>query len=110
MALYEYDCEKCQLVFEVVKSIKDWTRQETCSSCGGLAQQIFTSKVHFVGAKVEDAYRCPGLGTIVKSKKHRDQLAKQLGVVEIGNENPDKLSDRFEKDRAEKRKKSWEES
>lgn len=32
-------------------------------------------------------YRCAGLGEVVKSRKHRRQLMKEKGLIEVGNDS-----------------------
>ena len=33
-----------------------------------------------------EPYRCAGLGTVVKSRKHRRELMKEKGLIEVGND------------------------
>ncbi len=75
-------------------------------------RRIYTHcKFHFTGTKIEDAEFNPGLGRVTKSKAHRDELAKKLGAVEIGNDSkdPDSLHKHFDSERETKIKKSWDE-
>lgn len=110
MPVYDYFCEKCDLEFEVVKSIKEYDGQDQCVSCGNVGKRIYTRcKFHFTGTKIEDAEFNPGLGKITKSKAHRNELAKQMNVEEVGNENPDRLHAHFDSAREQKIKKSWDE-
>lgn len=108
MAFYDFHCDQCDKDFEVVKSIKEYTGKENCPTCGRAGQRIFSCKIEFLGTKIEDAEFNPGLGQITKSKKHRDEIAKRLGAIEIGNENPEKIHNHFDKQREEKRIRSWE--
>lgn len=104
---YEYFCEKCDLGFEVIKSIHEYKTPENCTSCGNEARKLFSKSVFFTGTKIEDAEFNPGLGVITKSKKHRGEIAKQKNLVEIGNEKPETIHRHHDKLREEKRKKSW---
>lgn len=108
MPIYDYMCDECGLGFEVVESIKVYTGKATCTACGKDARRVFTCNVHFTGTKIEDAEFNPGLGKITKSKRHRDELAKRMDVVEVGNEKPETIHKHFDQDRETKRKKSWE--
>jgi putative FmdB family regulatory protein len=107
MPTYEYMCDDCDLGFEVIKSIKEYATTEACTACGKAARRVFTCQIHFTGTKIEDAEFNPGLGQITKSKRHREDLAKRMGVEEIGNQDPDRTHDHFEKTREENRKKAW---
>lgn len=110
MPIYDWLCEKCELEFETVESITEYTGRKTCDACGNPTRRIYTRcKFHFTGTKIEDAEFNPGLGKITKSKAHREELAKQLGVEEIGNEKPEKIHKHFDSARDEKIKKSWDE-
>lgn len=108
--LYDYSCEKCDLDFEVFKNMSEHKPKEPCPQCKNLsAQDLSRCRPMFTGASVKDAYKCPALGQIVKSDSHRKDLARKLGVEEIGNEKPDRLHKHFDDTRAEKMKKSWDE-
>ncbi len=110
MPTYDYFCEKCDLEAEVIESIKEYTGHWTCTSCGNPGRRIYKyCKFNFIGAKVEDAEFNPGLGQITKSKRHREELAKRMGAVEVGSEKPEKIHKHFDKAREEKSKKSWDE-
>jgi hypothetical protein len=79
-----------------------------CPDCGEEAKRIYTPP-HIYGTEVEDAEFNPGLGCIVKNKKHRAEIAKRKGLVEVGNECPKKIYDNMEKDRNKKLLDSWNE-
>lgn len=106
--IYEYNCEKCDQEYEVLKSIKEYKKDDPCPLCGNIGERILSSQIYFTGTKIEDAEYNPGLGVITKSKKHRDELVKRKNLVEIGNENPETVHRLHDKAREEKRKKSWE--
>lgn len=107
MPLYEYFCEKCDIQYDIIKSIKEYKRDDQCPMCGNIGDRIFSKDITFLGTKIEDAEFNVGLGTITKSKKHRDELAKRMNLVEIGNEKPDTVHKIFDNARAEKRKKAY---
>lgn len=108
--IYDFACDKCSLEFEFIESIKEYTGLKNCTQCGKQMRRIYKyCTFHHVGAKVEDAEFNIGLGRITKSTAHRKELAKQLGVEEIGNESPDRLHKHFDKTREDKLKKSWDE-
>jgi putative FmdB family regulatory protein len=110
MPIYDFFCEKCDLEAEIVQSIKDYDGNWTCTSCGNPGRRIYKyCSFHFTGTKIENAEFNPGLGKITKSKRHRDELAKKMGVIEVGNESPDKIHKHFDSTREDKLKKSWDE-
>ncbi len=108
MPTYEYFCEKCDKNFEVIKSIHEYKSPENCKQCGNEATKVFSRQVHFIGTKIEDAEFNPGLGCITKSKRHREELAKRKGLIELGNEKPETVHNHFDRARNDARKKSWE--
>lgn len=108
MPTYEYDCEKCQLQYDIIKSIKVYDGKDQCPTCGNIGQRIF-KPVLFYNTGVQDAEFNIGLGKVTKNAKHREELAKKMGMIEIGNEKPEVIHKKFDNDRSEKLKKSWDE-
>lgn len=108
MPIYDYDCSKCDKEYEIIKSIKEYTGLDPCPDCGNVGNRIFSCNVHFIGTKIEDAEFNVGLGQVTKSKRHREELAKQKGLIEVGNENPEKIHKANESMREDKRRKSYE--
>lgn len=108
--VYEYHCPECRKRFDVIKSASEMEREETCG-CGAVARRQFVpSRVHFIGTAVQHPEFNPGLGCIVKNSKHRTEVAKQKGLVEVGNEPVDKIHKHFEREREERREKAWSEA
>lgn len=111
--IFDYKCEKCDLIFDLVMSQSEHVYKEMkpCPQCQNLSPQHY-SRCNFysTGASVKDAYKCPALGQVIKSDYDRSEVAKRKGAVEIGNDfgTPDKLQTHFEKKVEEKRRKSWE--
>lgn len=104
MPTYIYSCNDGHL-FEVVKRVADIDAPETCQ-CGKPGHRQITAAA--LGAGVADwdktAY-CPVMGQVVKSDKHRRQLARQRGWEEVGNESVAKVqkeNDRIREREAEK--------
>ncbi len=50
----------------------------------------------------------PALGCYTRNDQHAKRIAKSRGYEEVGNENPDKMYDHFEKQRAETAQKRYE--
>jgi putative FmdB family regulatory protein len=110
--IYEYRCVPCGTRFDVIKSVAEIDRPEACEECGGQAQRHFVpSVVYFSGTKVEDAEYNPALGCITKGKRHREEVAKRQGLVEVGNDfgSGESLQKHFESEHTRKREKAWEE-
>ena len=110
MPIYDWFCEKCEIEEEVIQSIKEYTGKWDCPMCGNPGRRIYSRcQWYFTGTKIEDAEFNPGLGRITKSKAHRKELAKQMGVEEVGNEKPEAIHKHFDTSREQKLKKSWDE-
>jgi hypothetical protein len=106
---YPYRCP-CGNEFDVIKRLADIDKAESCPICGiecDSSHRII-ARSYFYGTEVEDEMFDPAFGMIIKSKKHRRSIAKQRGWEEVGNENPDKIYEKNERDRQEKHKRSWE--
>jgi putative FmdB family regulatory protein len=101
---YVYQCTKCAVKFDVIKSVADFDRNEFCEDCGAPAERKFTPRVHIMGAKVEDAEYNPALGCVTKGRRHREEIAKSMGLVEVGNDygSGDTMAETFDRARAEK--------
>ena len=108
MPTYDYFCDKCDKDYEVIKSIKEYDGKDQCPACENIGTRIFSCNIQFIGTKVEDAEYNPAFGKVVKNKYERNELAKKFNVIEIGNENPNKIHANFDKQREEKRKKAYE--
>jgi putative FmdB family regulatory protein len=103
--IYQFECDKCQTDHEINKSMKDSGSVEKCPSCGNILTRVY-SYTYFIGAKVESPEYNAGLGCVTKSAKHRAEIAKSRGLIEVGNERPDSLKKQADKTMAEKL--SWE--
>lgn len=110
--IYVYECNKCKHEFDIVKHHTEIDRQEHCPLCKNYLIRLFKPNpgcfMHTVSH--DGAEYNPGLGCVVKNKKHKDYLLKEKNLVEIGNDfkSADSMIDSFDKAREEKREKSWE--
>ena len=110
---YEYQCEKCGKRFDVIKSVKDMDVNEYCPACGEPAiRQFVPSKVHISGAKVTHPEYNPGLGCVVKNKRHKEDLCKRMDVVEIGNDykSPDTIHKEYDQKREERKEQRYDQA
>lgn len=110
MPTYDFFCAKCDKQFEVIQSIKAYDGRAECPACKNVSKErIFSPNVTFIGASVESAEWNPGLGIVTKNSKHRRDEAKARGLEEVGTEKPEKIHKKFDQERQEKRKRSWDE-
>jgi putative FmdB family regulatory protein len=100
--VYDYKCKHCEDTFEVTKRITDADMIESCphceAPCDKTCRYIATPK-EFYGEKPEEPFYSIPLGKWVKGKNAMRREAKQRGMIEIGNENVEKLHDSVERDR-----------
>ena len=112
MPIYEYRCSDCQADWDVVKSMSQLERKETCPACGrenGCKSRLPPRGTSFSGASDWNTQHfSPALGRVVKNHRHARQVAKEKGMIEVGNESPDKIHKHFDDQRQETRKKRWE--
>lgn len=120
MPKFDISCKKCGRSFEYSKSLKT-DNNPACIYCDSdktvilekvrktKPPKIIDSGIVITGGRIEDAEYNPGLGQVTKSKRHREELAKRMGMEEIGNDfkTPDRIHEKFDKDLAEKIKRRW---
>jgi len=105
---YPYRCD-CEHEFDVYKPMENIDDLEVCPKCNTELTKSNRMIVGgtFYGEKVEESAYCPALGTVVKNSKHRATIAKERNLVEIGNEDPNKMHTSFEKQREDKKQKTY---
>ena len=109
MPVYEYLCDHGHR-FDVVKSMSELERTELCPDCSAVAARQI-SRTNFTGASDWNTQSWnPGLGCYTKSHKHASQIAKNRGLVELGNEKVETVHKFFEKKREETRAERWAEA
>ena len=104
--IYPYHCAACNKEFDVIKSMHDAHVDEVCPKCGTIGNRIYTS-FQVIGAKVESPEFNQGLGCVIKNKKHREEVAKSQGLVEVGNESPVKTAKKIETEKKERWEREW---
>lgn len=107
--IYEYVCEKCNRQWDVYKPVSRMQEDESCEACGSAGRRLITGGSGFMGEKVEHASFDPAFGCVVKGSSHRRSLAKERGMIEIGNESPDSIAKTLDAQREAKRLASYEE-
>lgn len=114
MPFYVYECLKCALEFDIVKRVAQINDPESCPGCQSPNTERRIQAVNFNGASDWDkAEYNPGLGCVTRNRKHREQIAKSRGLIEVGSESFEsvsKMQDRkLEKDIEARTEKSFEE-
>lgn len=88
--VYDYTCAPCEYTFEVVKNAKYYNDPEDCPKCGDEATRVFPpKKIHLMNTAVQEKYFDHALG-VVTTKDGAKDIAKRRGLVEVGNERPEK--------------------
>ena len=109
MIIYEWNCPKCEVKFETLQSIVEYNGETQCPTCGDITKErIFSAKITILGSSVQNAEYNPAFGQVVKNKAHRNELAKQKGLIEIGNDKPESIHKATEETKRDRIKKSWE--
>lgn len=111
MPTYPYRCTSatCDHVFDVVKSLSEIDRPETCEKCSTACER-FIGNTSFYGASDWDkAEYNPGLGCVTRNSLHRKQIAKERGLHEVGNDYacPDKMISAADKAREQRHNDAW---
>lgn len=101
--IYPHECSVCKEYFEVIKSLKDFDNPEYCPKCGMVGIRTIAHRQSFFGAADWDTrHYNPALGMVVRSNKEAQKIARERGMVEIGNENLEKIHRTFDADREKK--------
>lgn len=88
---YRYSCEneQCQRIFEVIKSVKDFEREEKCS-CGYKAKREYVKpRIYLAGTQVQEKKWQPALGRPATDNELKG-VAKRHDWTEVGNEDVSK--------------------
>ena len=100
--IYQYECQ-CSHAWDVIKSVREIDNPELCGSCGQEGRRIISKSGHFYGAADWNNQRwSPALGRVVNSSLEERKEAKRLGLIEMGNECPNKTVERGERMIAER--------
>lgn len=115
MPIYDYKCAECGTQFDEIKGIKAYCEDPTakCPACAHLCdskeRDFSKSSYQFIGTKVQDAEFNPGLGCVVKNKSQKEDIMKQKGVVEVGNDfnSGQNMQEHFEKRKKAELDSNW---
>lgn len=86
--LYQYKCEHCDIIKDIVKPHTKSAEPEFCGA-GHEMRKLF-SPPQLMAIKTEDAYFSASLGKPVRNSRHERAEAKARGWEEVGNERPEK--------------------
>ena len=101
--IYPYKCNSCDHEFEVIKSVRCIDEFEACPLCRDGATRYIAQRQSFSGEKDWDsAHYNHAFGQVVKSKSHANKLAKERGMIEIGDEPVEKIHKKFDTEREQK--------
>lgn len=88
--IYEHVCGICQIHFDVSKDAEHYRRPEPCPQCGAQCARIpFPRRTYLANTAVQERYFSQALGQVV-TRREELQIAKQQGMIEVGNEKIEK--------------------
>lgn len=110
MATYRYRCPICDMTFDIVRPISECDDLTTCPTCKSegidKSNRMLGTPIFFGEKQQEPFYSIP-LGRMVSGTNEMRRVAKERGMIEIGNDNIDKISDTADNDREAKSKARW---
>lgn len=84
--IYEFLCKKCNAIDEVIRHHLDLDEPVVCTECNSKMDRHYTApNVKIQGESIP--YFHPAFGQVVNSDSHAQQLARERGLVEVGNED-----------------------
>lgn len=107
MPSYDWACDQHRWV--VVSTIADRDEPSSCPKCQapGTRMMSLPAPVSVTAGDWNRGSWNPGLGCYTKSWKHGRQIAKERGLEEVGDSDPDALYKENEKAREDKRAGRW---
>ena len=96
MPLYEFECPACGLRHEEFRKLEHYDAPSRCVECGRrMARVLSAAVVHgfeeYADPNLVDSRDSPDAvkrGFVVKSRKHKQQRLKDLGLYEFGPNDP----------------------
>jgi putative FmdB family regulatory protein len=84
--IYEFLCKKCNAIDEIIRHHMDLADPVVCDECGSVMERKYTPpNIQTQGESIP--HFNPALGMMVRSDSHAREVAKQRGLVEVGNED-----------------------
>lgn len=85
--IYEFCCNECKLRFDEIRPVSEYANPANCPKCSAEATRVpFPRRVWFAGTSVQDRYFNHALGKVVSDTEAK-QIAKERGMIEVGNED-----------------------
>ena len=101
--IYPYECTSCGEEFEVIKSYRHIDDDEHCEICDGIGKRLIAQRQSFSGeSDWDNVHYNPALGEVVRSNKHASKLARERGMIEIGDEPVENIHKKFDSERDHK--------
>ena len=88
MPVYEFDCKHCNAIDEVTRPAAECKEPYRCPDCDAVCQRHYTApQVITQGEQVK--YFHPAFGKVMSDLDAKRE-AKARGLIEVGNEDPNK--------------------
>lgn len=104
--IYEYRCNECSQLFDVIKSHILMDHPEDCVHCDSknTLRQFPPSqmRVELCNTQVQDRFYSPALGKVVRGISHLRAEAKARNWEEVGTESTEKIHKQFDQERKKK--------
>ena len=107
MPLYTFKCSSCTKQFEQVQKLADFTGSLSCPECYSDAKAIIV-KGHGGFRMDKGRFYSPALGRQFKNERDMRDYAKFNGLIEVGDEPPEKLARASAQIQEEKQNKFYE--
>lgn len=106
--IYPYRCTECKNDFDVIKSVADIDKPETCA-CGAVAKRYLVAAR--IGS-VDTGHYNPAFGKYIRNKNHlRDETIRMRDqgrdIIPVGDEPPEKIYKQLETERETRIAKRW---
>lgn len=96
--VYEHFCVPCNRTFDVIRPVSRYDDAEICAKCGSVAERVpFPRRVFLHGTAVQEKQFNHALGTVCTDNEAK-QIAKERGLIEVGNERVEKHVKPYESD------------
>lgn len=98
-------CIQCG--FKEDRTLKSFDVKDPCPKCDYTLQIMALPRLTLMRTSVQNPEWNPGLGQVVNSRQHREEIVKQKGLIELGNETPDTLHKESVVKRQLEKEKEW---
>lgn len=88
--IYVYSCNGCGGKFDIIKPVGDYNRPEFCPTSHVTMTRAFAPQIVYLsGTEVQERAWNPAFGQAL-TRNEAKQIAKDKGMIEVGNERPEK--------------------